>query len=107
LDEVIVYSRKSPFLQVVMIPISKNPNSGKLEKLVGFEIHISYFSNRPDIITKKSPKYASHSVLVSGQWFKIGIANTGIHKLTYLYRMRVRNQKGDFAEKLEKLVILK
>jgi hypothetical protein len=54
-------------------------------------LRFNQFTVRVDVVPANTPKakvlsttrYASESVLNTGTWFKLGIAETGIHKITY------------------------
>ncbi len=74
------YSRKMPFLQISFIPIRKNPATNKIEKLISFTIEFTEIQTK---IEKKTKSYTNESMLNSGKWLKIKIAQDGIYKLTY------------------------
>ncbi len=70
------------YVYVNVLPfISQNGNT---LKLVGFDLAVNYFGERKQ---KKSGArgFASNSVLASGDWYKIGIWQDGIYRLTYDY----------------------
>ena len=86
-------AQKTPYLTIDFIPIIKNLQTGKYEKLISFEIEIK--DNGPqspvndpqktlnsELKTNKL-KSATHSVLASGSWYKIPVTSTGIYKLSY------------------------
>ena len=73
--------RKVLFQQVQFIPIRKNPLNGSLEKLVSFKLR---FVKKGQSSSAKSTKnYAANSVLSTGNWVKISVDTTAIHKITY------------------------
>ncbi|CAN5903312.1 type IX secretion system sortase PorU [soil metagenome] len=76
-------SRKEPFADISIIPLRKNPSTGQLEKLVSFSLDIHGNSNGLRISSSAAVAFASSSVLASGTWYRIGVTNTGIHKLSY------------------------
>lgn len=80
----ILTSQKKSYGIVSFIPIRKNLSSGKFEKLVSFDLSII-----PDGVEKIANRsvhtYASHSVLQSGNWYKIAITADGIYKLSYSF----------------------
>lgn len=91
----VVVERREPFLIFSVIPLRKNPSSGKYEKLVSFTMNIKE-SDQPypklatNSITKskksavrKGESYASQSVLASGNWVRIGVVKDGMYKLDY------------------------
>jgi Peptidase family C25 len=71
--------RKVPHIAVMIYPLRINAATGQIEKLVSFDLQIqaSYSAER----TLRSRSYATTSVLASGTWFKIGVTNTGIHRI--------------------------
>ncbi|MGM0497808.1 MAG: type IX secretion system sortase PorU [Bacteroidota bacterium] len=78
----VYFSGRQPKLSVKFVPVRKNPNSGRFEKLEEFTI-------RYNTKTSKSHKAQSdkaipeESVLGSGKWMKIRVKESGIYKLTY------------------------
>jgi hypothetical protein len=78
----ITYQRKKPVGVVTFIPIRKNPSTGRLEKLVSFDIEVVRSSQRS---SSRSPVYAANSVLQSGKWYRISLTQDGIYKLDYAF----------------------
>lgn len=77
----ILYEKKEPVLGVSILPIRKNPFSGKYEKLISFQINLTKNSL---LSTERGTRiYATNSVLATGKWYKIGVSQNGIFKLTY------------------------
>jgi hypothetical protein len=78
----IAYERKNPFAVVSFIPIHKNEITGFYEKLTSFEIVIKY-NPLPDLPGfYKTTSYKENSALASGNWYKIAVSNSGMHKMT-------------------------
>lgn len=74
-------SRGEYFAVVWFLPFRYNNDSGKYEKLVSGELMIV-----PDMEMKSAAavsNFANQSVLANGNWFKIRISETGLHKVTY------------------------
>ncbi len=70
-DEALLSIRIKPFRQ----------NGSMLEKLLSANVVINLV---PDFLQVKSdPKYASNSAMATGNWYKIGLPESGIYKLTY------------------------
>ena len=70
-DEALISVRITPFRQ----------NGGAYEKLVSAQMVLTL---TPDFSKmQKSPTYASRSVMASGMWYKIGLPESGVYKLTY------------------------
>ncbi|WP_157807777.1 type IX secretion system sortase PorU [Hymenobacter chitinivorans] len=61
--------------------VRRNAQSGQAEKLVSFEYAYSLASEPIRPAGTKGRKYASSSVLAQGDWFRIGVAASGIYKL--------------------------
>lgn len=81
IETMVVIEQKRPFAVVTVNPFRKNPITGRTEKLVSFGLSFSY-SNSP-IKAGKAWTFASNSVLSTGDWFKVGVTQTGIYRLTY------------------------
>jgi len=63
-------------------PVVVNPEGG-IMRLKSFTIDLVYIPAKAAEKLLKSTKYASHSVLAQGDWYKIKLDKTGIYKLTY------------------------
>lgn len=75
--------RNKQYCQLKLLPLRTNPETGLFEKLVSFQIKAVLV---PDRETEYSPvrhTFTENSVLAEGDWFKIGVTETGIFKLTY------------------------
>ena len=71
-------SRDESLLSVSISPFRQK--GGSYEKLLSATLFVTL---TPDFSTQKSiPTYARRSVLASGEWYKIGLPETGIYKLT-------------------------
>lgn len=81
---VVSTSKKQNYGTVSFIPIRKNASTGKLEKLVAFDLAV-----QPVVTTNKSTRavhtYAANSVLQTGDWYKIGLTQDGVYKLSYSF----------------------
>lgn len=75
----IAYERKVPTGYVRILPVIKDSASGTFQKLVFFELQVN-LKNIPARQTKTA-NYANHSVLESGNWYKIRVNETGIYKI--------------------------
>lgn len=84
----IVYSRKRASLDVAFCPVVYRDNHYQL--LVSFMLDITAKADENASSKKRGAKrqtssaarYAEHSVLASGQWAKIRVSSTGVHRLT-------------------------
>lgn len=78
-------SRKNGILDVSLVPIVKR--DGKYLKLVSCKLNIN-ISNAAksktydEDVTVENERYKSHSVLSSGRWVKIRVANEGIYQMS-------------------------
>ena len=77
----IVISRKVPFARVEILPIKWNSKKQIFEKLLSFDLVVEV-EDLP-IAAFTETKYASNSVLNTGNWFKVKIDKSGIFKITY------------------------
>jgi hypothetical protein len=77
-----VIDRKVPVGVISFIPLRLNTLTGKFEKIVSFNLKITVAGTQPPY-SFNSRKYADHSVLSTGEWFKIRTSQSGIHKITY------------------------
>lgn len=72
-------SRDEALLCVSVVPFRQN--GGCYEKLLSATLAVTL---TPDFAkVKANPTYADRSAMASGDWYKIGLSETGIYKLTY------------------------
>jgi len=76
----IVRTKKKAYLQIKFSPFKKNITG--YEKLVSFTIQVKWNPLKESKI-HKAKTYAATSILSSGNFYKIAISKTGIHKITY------------------------
>lgn len=77
-------SRKIPYALISFVPLRKNPVTGKPEKLISFRLKLTpSFSEKASAPLLRT--YAASSVLATGEWYRIGVTETGIHKLSYSF----------------------
>ncbi len=77
------YQNKKPLMMLSFIPLRTNSSTGKIERLVSFKLDYSYNKSNVLPLKKKSYTYADHSVLKSGDWYRVDVFRSGIHKITY------------------------
>jgi len=70
----IVSTRDKSHAFLSLSPLIKE--SGKIKKLVSFEVH---YQLKYNVVSRKS--YASNSVLASGQWYKFSVDTTGVYRI--------------------------
>lgn len=73
--------RKKPYLTCFILPFRKSP-AGTFERLVSFEIRLRQVNNNSEARTA-ARTYTAHSVLSSGNWYKLGVVSNGVYKVTY------------------------
>jgi hypothetical protein len=78
----ISYNRKQPFAVISFIPVRENPYNGQFEILVSFDLVITSTEGLASG-REKTGNYAGVSVLATGEWYKISVTQTGIHRITY------------------------
>lgn len=78
----IFLDRNNPVASVKFIPIRYNTALNTYEKLVSFtlEADASQGTKQPEIYQRL---YADNSVLSQGEWFKISVSESGIHKISF------------------------
>ncbi len=78
----LVIEKKNAFVQISFIPIRKNASGSVFEKVVSFDVTIS---SQPSGAARRMEAryYAPASMLATGTWYKLGVVNDGIYKLTY------------------------
>lgn len=74
-----VLERKAPGVIVTVYPF--RISNGQAERLVSFEV--SFSGAAPSVQRTQRSSAASFSVLAGGDWYKIGVINDGIYRLTY------------------------
>ncbi len=77
----VVFEKKIPSLLVSIVPFRKNTETGKMERLVSFEVKLLATRVRENVLNTRN--YAAHSVLNNGTWTKLGIANDGVYKIGF------------------------
>ena len=84
IDQYVGISRKKATLYLSFIPIVFR--EGRFQKLVSFKLAVTPKSlargTRYKARDVDSTRYAAHSVLATGRWAKIRVAETGFHQLT-------------------------
>lgn len=74
--------RKQPVLTYVLYPIRKNPQSGQIERILEYSIELSPAPAGAKRLAASGRTYATNSVLSTGNWYKVGVPNEGIYKIT-------------------------
>ncbi|MCK5136144.1 MAG: type IX secretion system sortase PorU [Bacteroidales bacterium] len=82
LEYSLVREAKQSFIMVKVLPFLRNV-SGGLERVKSFELHISRETPLAALKSSITGDWATGSVLASGDWFRISVLQTGMHKLTY------------------------
>src|SRR5688572_20445078 len=75
-----VTEKKQTQLGIILLPIRKNPSTQGVERLLSFDFELTPAGRSPQI--QSSRVFAPNSVLASGEWYKIGVNQTGVHIIT-------------------------
>jgi hypothetical protein len=78
----VAVSRNEAYAMVSFLPFRLNPETSKYEKLISGELVIQTSNSLPKS-GQGINSWADNSVLASGDWFKIRVAEDGIYKVTY------------------------
>lgn len=73
----------STLLNEGLLVFTLRKQQGRIERLLSFDLD---FETAPNPAPKREdymPDYAGHSVLATGQWYKIGVKQTGVYKISY------------------------
>jgi len=78
-------SKKKLKGEASFVPIRKNEETGKYEKLISFELEFTLVNDITKGLPNKTRAYAANSVLKSGsgKWYKVAIDKDGVYKLSY------------------------
>ncbi len=87
-NTIISYNRKQPVARIKFIPLRINSSTGKIEKLVSFNIVTNQTNLRKNNSNNAMAKFANQSVLASGEWFTVSVASDGVYKITYDFLKR-------------------
>lgn len=80
-DIYIATERKQKFA-TLKIPIYRNINH-HIEQLTGYDLSVHYPNINLSGNTAAKPTTVSHSVLATGNWYKIAVSKRGIYKIDY------------------------
>ncbi|MGB0882476.1 MAG: type IX secretion system sortase PorU, partial [Vicingaceae bacterium] len=75
--------RKKNFGQLKFTPVIKDSQTGKLKKLIRYKIRIETKVNSKKVLKNKT--FGNNSVLSSGDWYKIGVLDDGVYKISYQF----------------------
>lgn len=78
------YERKQAVMIYSFIPLRKNKQTGKIEKLRYFSLIVAQKQSFNQLkSTAASIRYAENSVLSSGDWYKFYVRKSGVYQITY------------------------
>ncbi len=78
-----VIERKSSSTLVSILPFRLNPITNKIEKLISFRLNLSKSPNINSAQRSTVRVYAPNSILSTGTWYKIGLTDDGVYKVSY------------------------
>jgi len=70
------------FVLVKVLPFVKNAN-GKVEQVDRFDIIMEQEAMLAPLKSARAGSWKEHSLLASGNWYRISVEETGLHKLSY------------------------
>ena len=79
----LVYENKAAWLLVDILPLRFNNTTGRLEKLQSFYLKTDYASAANVVQKKKARVWKDHSVLATGDWYRVDAFASGVHIITY------------------------
>ncbi len=80
------WERLRPVGGLSFLPFVKNPATGEISKVNSFRIRLYYERNAASANTRSgSRSFASSSVLSSGDWYKIGVTQTGVFRINHAF----------------------
>ncbi|MEN8229850.1 MAG: type IX secretion system sortase PorU [Bacteroidota bacterium] len=82
LEVALVREAKQPFVMVKVLPFLKT-SSGKVVRVEAFNILMEEQMALAALKSEIEGDWADQSVLASGDWFKVSVEKSGMHKLTY------------------------
>jgi hypothetical protein len=74
------YSRKEQIITYCVVPVRWNTEQKLLERIVSFEIETN--GNDLSAMLNKTEAQGDTSVLASGFWYRLGVTQTGVYKIT-------------------------
>ncbi len=78
----LVREKGQPYAVVSVRPFIRS-GDGTLQKVVSFRIELEPEMALAPLKSAQTGQWSDHSVLASGEWFRIAVEQSGIHKLTY------------------------
>ncbi len=82
LEYSLVREAGKPFVVMKLLPFFINQN-GITEKVESFEIRIEKEMALAPLKSQRTGSWSEHSVLASGDWFRVSVTQSGMHKMTY------------------------
>lgn len=70
---------------ISFIPLRRNASTGKPEKLLSYDLKVSYTNTSVQNHTGTTFLPSANSILQTGKWYRISLTNDGIYKLTYQF----------------------
>jgi hypothetical protein len=77
------FEKKKPLGIVSFTPLRFNMETGVYEKLIEFGLKVISVQKSQNGGGLSNRSYAEHSILSSGEWYKIKVDKTGVYKITY------------------------
>jgi len=77
--------QKKKYYSFYLLPFRQKGESGNFERLQSFTVSYSWFDDPRDDINRQTANrsYAAHSVLSTGEWYRLAVSQTGVYRLGY------------------------
>ena len=75
--------RKQTSTYIEILPFRKDATTGKIQKLISYELENIVLSNPISGNRTTAATFINNSVLASGNWYKVGVVDEGIYKMSY------------------------
>ena len=82
LEYSLVREAKQSFVVLKLLPFVKN-GSGGIDRVLSFAIQMDSQMALAPLKSHSTGAWTEHSVLSSGNWFRVSVKQSGMHKLTY------------------------
>ncbi len=79
----IITTRGKKQLLLKLLPLRFNSKNGQYEKLISFEINKKIVPGSSAFAGNPGEEFAENSVLATGEWYKIGVTETGLYEVTW------------------------
>lgn len=75
------WDRKRPVQWLHILPLRRSGDGNGFEKLVSYQVNLGVGPDKEPVGSPGAREFASSSVLSTGDWYRLGVAETGIYRL--------------------------